>query len=329
MLVIQVVQNIYGVNGEDLSSEKALSIIKCAKQGSLYSELDNQCWEPFSKGPCSESELFFLSKERMTGTCIFHNNVDCEEEQVWNGTKCLEPYMDESCKGEGKKLRLNIYGNIECDCEDGWISKDGSCQQESTLAWCEQGELLQRSDCNCVYYRECDSFMEDVFQLTSLKQEKDFTNYRLGVERVACKICNQKQKEVCCPKTNMLANQFNPDELQGILKKFYEKVSLECAKNNCPVGTLPWSERPGKCIKVSQDTSSKGRIAGDLVRITGQSRSACSLLLEVDDSGEDILSCDETLDDLSLRNVPGSFRHKCRRGRIWSMFRRKCVSKFF
>ena len=31
--------------------------------------------------------------------------------------------MNESCKGEGKKLRLNIYGDIECDCEDGWTSK--------------------------------------------------------------------------------------------------------------------------------------------------------------------------------------------------------------
>jgi len=136
--------------------------------------------------------------------------------------------MDESCKGEGKKLRLNIYGEIVCECDDGWSYKDGYCHQE-------------------------------------------------------------------------------------ILRKFYGKISLECSKNICPVGTLPWSERPGECIKVS-NYASKGR-------------SSCSLFLEKNDLGEEVLSCD--LEDISFRNVPGSFRHKCRRGRIWSIFRRKCVSKFF
>lgn len=313
ILVLQLVQNIHTVNGENIPAEKALSIVKCAKQGFLYSDFDQQCWEPLSQGPCSKSELFVLNKESLTGTCLFHNNVECDSEQIWNGTSCLEQYMDESCKGEGKKLRLNIYGEIECECDDGWSYKDGSCHQESTLAWCEQGELLQKSNCNCVYYQDCPSFMEDVSQLTSLKLEEDFTNYRLGVERVACNVCNQKDEEVCCYKTNMLASQLNPDELQEILKKFYGKISLQCTKNICPDGTLPWSERPGECIKVS-NYASKGR-------------SSCSLFLEKNDLGEEVLSCD--LEDISFRNVPGSFRHKCRRGRIWSIFRRKCVSKFF
>ena len=50
ILVQQIVQNIHTVNGENIPAEKALSIVKCAKQGFLYSDFDQQCWEPLSQG---------------------------------------------------------------------------------------------------------------------------------------------------------------------------------------------------------------------------------------------------------------------------------------
>ena len=50
ILVLQLVQNIHTVNGENITAEKALSIVKCAKQGFLYSDFDQQCWEPLSQG---------------------------------------------------------------------------------------------------------------------------------------------------------------------------------------------------------------------------------------------------------------------------------------
>jgi len=53
----------------------------------------------------------------------------------------------------------------------------------------------------------------------------------------------------------LILGQLNADELQEILRKFYGKISLQCTKNICPDGTLPWSERPGECIKVSNYVS--------------------------------------------------------------------------
>ena len=136
--------------------------------------------------------------------------------------------MDESCKGEGKKLRLNIYGEIECECDDGWSYKvravwkrtkqlligygyplfqvllvtvlahqDGSCHQESTLAWCEQGELLQVSNWFITlinYWRRHFKFYKKN-QIVFVSIEKQIRNRGLAYKIKIITICNCKSNK--------------------------------------------------------------------------------------------------------------------------------------
>ena len=44
---------------------------------------------------------------------------------------------------------------------------------------------------------------------------------------------------------------------------------------------------------------------------------------------KEMVKCVEEDMDISIRNVPMAYSHKCSRGRIWSRFRRRCVKNFF
>ena len=44
-------------------------------------------------------------------------------------------------------MMYTMVGEVKCDCEIGWQRYDTDygfdCYQQSTQAWCEEGELLQ------------------------------------------------------------------------------------------------------------------------------------------------------------------------------------------
>merc|ERR1711874_251064 len=54
--------------------------------------------------------------------------------------ECRDLYEDGIC-ALGERLFLSD-GNVDCDCDEGWLSYEGRCYQEFTPAFCGENEVL-------------------------------------------------------------------------------------------------------------------------------------------------------------------------------------------
>ena len=133
--------------------------------------------------------------------------------------------------------------------EDG---EDGRCDQAGLQADCPQGEILQQSHlppgCDCLAWRDCPSFTRDATLLTNTRSQGSLLQYRLGVERLAALVCDKQEQRVCCQSSQTLTETLSPASLMSTLSRYYQR-QVACAPNNCPLGHIPWPDRPGRCFK--------------------------------------------------------------------------------
>jgi len=299
----------------ELTVREEVEVLRCGKQGELYSPLDLSCHPPLSQGPCDSGAVLVLDPVTLLAVCLLQK---CEDvDLIWDETeeRCVELYGREGCDQKAERLLFTMTGGTQCGCEEGWRrSEDGQCQQAGTRGPCEEGELLQQTDlspgCRCQHWSNCQTFTQDASLLAGLR-EAGGLHYRAGVERLAGQVCDKQEEKVCCQHSQVLTQPLGLTELLLTLNSFYQR-GVECATNNCPSGQIPWPARPGLCFSYK---ASKQRSGGD-----------CRLVLT---ETEEVDCLSEELQLLSTRNVPGAFSSKCGRGRIWSRYRSRCVGLFF
>lgn len=247
------------------------------------------------------------------GECVSN---PCAVDQLWTGEVCLEMYGVEGCNGMGQMMVYNVTGGVQCGCDDGWTSVEGVCVQHSTQGWCSAGEILVQSPntqyCSgthpCVEYQTCDQFMSDLDTLKWYKQESD--NYKAGVSRLSGQVCDNIRQHVCCQETQVLTDSLQLTEVLHLIHK-YHRLNLSCSPSPCNSTSLPWPGRQG-CFPLSGPGPSED----------------CQLVLVIENQQE-VVKCMKPDLDITIRNVPMAYSHKCAQGRIWSRFRGRCVKNFF
>merc|ERR1712183_566207 len=71
--------------------------------------------------------------------CMTGKIPDVPDGVVYDG-QCRDLYEDGIC-ALGERLFLKD-GNVECDCDEGWLRNEGRCYQEFTPAFCGENEVL-------------------------------------------------------------------------------------------------------------------------------------------------------------------------------------------
>ena len=63
-------------------------ILKCAKEGKLFSAQDGICDIPLSQGHCDQGEMVVMGRRGM-GICVIKK---CKEDQVFREGKCMNMF---------------------------------------------------------------------------------------------------------------------------------------------------------------------------------------------------------------------------------------------
>jgi len=296
-----------------VTPEDTLSIMDCAERGLLFFPSYQGCHLPLSPGPCGENEMIVLGSEGM-GECVRN---PCSEDQLWTGEQCVEMYGQEGCNGRGEMRLYNVTGGIECKCEDGWgrLGGEGVCYQHSTQGPCKQGEMVLQpekekyceEDAGCVHHRSCPSFMSDLAVLGQYKNQPQM--YQSGVARLSAQVCSKRLLHVCCKMKQTLTDPLQQREILSQLARQHRPL-FSCSSSPCTFSTVPWPDRQG-CYPLS-----------------GPTPPDCILEI-IKEEQQEVVKCEKEIFDITIRNVPMAYSHKCSKGRIWSRFRSRCVKNFF
>ena len=159
-----------------------------------------------------------------------------------------------------------MTGGVRCGCEEGWRrSQDGRCLQAGTAGSCPPGEILHQThlppSCHCRHWSECGTFLQDVNLLTTARQTGG-SPYQAGLERLKSLICDKPAGKVCCPPNQRLTSPLGSEELLETLDSFYQK-SVECERNSCPPGQIPWPGRSGQCFNTTFSPRARSVSPGD------------------------------------------------------------------
>ena len=95
-------------------------MVRCAKQGLLFSPLDRECHQPLSPGPCPDGEMLVLDTDTLMGRCTVQHCKD--RDLVWDETQqsCKEIYGREVRQTD--QLRVT---SVHCRVVTGPVR--GSC----------------------------------------------------------------------------------------------------------------------------------------------------------------------------------------------------------
>jgi len=289
----------------ELSEEDQFNILRCAKEGLIFSHLDptKKCHSPLTRGPCDTDEVVVIDQQTLLGTCIYK---PCNDLEWWDGEKCQFVYNGSGCDGDNVRRWYNLTGGITCDCEYGWArqTSQGECQQYSTQAWCPEGQLLQEisvpKDCNCVPKDECQSFQDDVEYLKNNKNN-------ISLERLRIRNCGEKggERKVCCNEPSVKTNDLS---FQEVLNSFVKSMTANvgCLPNPCPNDEIPWPGYPDKCFQKTEKTED------------------CTKLRLIDEE----LSCHRTT-TLVLFSVSSVTPRKCKHPKKWNSITKSCIRPIF
>jgi len=270
----------------------------------VYHPGQDACFPPLTRGPCNEDEMIVLSPDTGLGICI--TDACSNSQEVFIEGQCRELFGFEKCQDYGEMLRWTVEGKGECSCEDGWGRLPGSskCSQQSTQASCPEGQIVREAARRCT-------------KLDIHEAMKGIENERYLQEKVETLRqihCEQSEWEECC-KILQGGDQVGL-QLDDILDAAaFQPQKYECGPNTSPSGNIcaddsrPWPTfSTSQCFLMSGEALSRGV--------------DCSLHLE-----GDTITCMTEDDLISLRFATGR-RQRCRRGQVWSRYRRRCVRVF-
>eukprot|EP00088_Acartia_fossae_P010416 TRINITY_DN15189_c0_g1_i1.p1 TRINITY_DN15189_c0_g1~~TRINITY_DN15189_c0_g1_i1.p1 ORF type:complete len:353 (+),score=31.45 TRINITY_DN15189_c0_g1_i1:39-1061(+) len=299
----------------------------CLEQGQLMNIKDRKCHSIFGQGPCDDGEWWVqkspgpscsgkeckVPKEFITGLGECKPNRCALPKVFYNGT-CVYIENASVCTERGKGLVVNLKGETECKCGNGWAQDSfGKCQQLFSQGNCKDNEIfitrteaLKRNDIDVpcrigdTCKKECEEKTYKYF-IQTLNESYGFIDNR-------CKIEGQSKLGICCPndipQSNL--NESIPWYLDRL--KTIEDTRGICIRNPCPPGQSLFSDLnsvdPDAVTCYEADDSIK-TCKDDIDFIEG------------------FLVCPDPLFD--IKSTSTKLAIACRRGYFWHRRKKRCV----
>ena len=134
----------------------------CWEEGRVLHDMDWQCYDLHSQGPCQEGERIVLMKGTACPTTTCRGYADfsgdlCTDGKVSHQGQCADPADPAVCGvGPGRRLEADPWGNYSCKCSSvlGFVELEGNCWPRFLQGPCQEGRQITRDNDGEVVCRE-------------------------------------------------------------------------------------------------------------------------------------------------------------------------------